>query len=83
VWFDASSGRFLEFRPPYGRTAADGFDKITRLLHVAALFGLPYRVLVSVFGLATAATALTGCLMWVRRRALGAKRTVQPLARAA
>jgi uncharacterized iron-regulated membrane protein len=74
VWFDAASGRELEFRPPYGNTAADAFDKATRMLHAGGLFGWPYKVFVSFFGLATAGAAGMGCWLWLRRTATGSGR---------
>ena len=74
VWFDAASGRELEFRPPYGNTASDAFDKATRMLHAGGLFGWPYKVFVSLFGLTTAATAGIGCWLWLRRTATGSRR---------
>lgn len=74
IWFDAASGRELEFRPPYGTTAADALDKATRMLHAGGLFGWPYRVFVSLFGLAVAGTAGVGCWLWLRRTATGSRR---------
>jgi len=67
VWFDAVSGRMLEFRPPYGTTRADALDKTVRMLHTAALFGWPYKLFVSAFGLLTAGMAIAGFTLWARR----------------
>jgi uncharacterized iron-regulated membrane protein len=67
LWFDQVSGRLLEFRPPYGTTAADAVDMATRSLHTARIFGWPYKICVSLFGLATAAMAIAGLLCWLRR----------------
>lgn len=67
VWFDQVSGERVAFRPPYGGTGADAFDKALRMLHTADLFGLPYKILVSVFGVLTAAMAAAGALIWLRR----------------
>lgn len=67
VWFDQVSGRFLEFRNPYGATRADALDKTVRMLHTADLFGWPYKIFVSAFGVLTAAMAIAGCIMWIRR----------------
>lgn len=68
VWFDAVDGRLLEFKPPFGKTAADGFDKWVQVLHRAEVFGLPYRLFVSLFGLITAMSAATGVILWTRRQ---------------
>ena len=67
VWFDEVSGREVAFERPFGTTAADAVDKATRMLHTAALFGWPYKLFVSFFGLLTAATAIAGVYMWIRR----------------
>jgi uncharacterized iron-regulated membrane protein len=68
VWFDESSGRLLAFRNPYGDTPADAVDKTMRMLHTAALFGWPYKVFVSLIGLATAGMAIAGVTLWFQRR---------------
>jgi len=67
VWFDRSNGRLLAFRAPYGDTKADAVDKASRMLHTAALFGWPYRVFVSLVGLACAAMTIAGGLLWLKR----------------
>ncbi len=67
VWFDQVSGRLVEFRSPFGTTAADAVDKTVRMLHTASFFGWPYKVFVSLFGLLTAAMAIAGFLLWLRR----------------
>lgn len=67
VWFDQVSGRQLAFRAPFGDTAADGLDKTFRMLHTAGMFGWPYRVIISLFGLLTAASAFFGVAIWLRK----------------
>lgn len=68
VWFDDVSGRLLEFRSPFGATKADAVDKTLRMLHTADFFGWPYKLFVSFVGLATAALAIAGLMMWLWRR---------------
>lgn len=79
VWFDQVSGRPVAFRPPFGTTSADAVDKTVRMLHTASLFGWPYKVFVSLFGLLTAAMAIAGFLLWLRRE--GRRRDRAGLAR--
>lgn len=67
LWFDPVSGEALAFVPPDGATRADALDRAARRLHTASLGGLPYRLLVSLFGLATAVVALAGVWTWARR----------------
>ncbi len=68
VWFDEVSGRQIGFRRPFGNTGADALDKTVRLLHTGDVFGWPYRIFVSLFGLLTAASSIAGVAMWIRRR---------------
>ncbi|HWK42312.1 MAG TPA: PepSY-associated TM helix domain-containing protein [Croceibacterium sp.] len=67
VWFDQASGRQLAFRQPFGDTRADAVDKAMRMLHTADLFGWPYKVLVTLFGLLTSIMALAGVILWLKR----------------
>ena len=76
IWFDQVSGRPVAFRGPFGATPADAVDKTVRMLHTADLFGWPYKVFVSLFGLLTAATSIAGVILW-QRRAFRAKRKDQ------
>ena len=80
VWFDQASGKFLEFRPPYGTTRADALDKGVRMLHTAALFGWPYKLFVSAFGLLTAGMAIAGFTLWARRLGRRQRKTVPVVA---
>lgn len=67
IWFDAVSGKFLAFRHPYGDTAADAADKWLHQLYIGGLWGLPHRLLLSVFGLAVALLSAAGLVMVIRR----------------
>jgi uncharacterized iron-regulated membrane protein len=67
VWFDQVSGHLLGFRAPFGETPADATDKAFSMLHTASVFGWPYRVFVSLFGVATATMATAGVVLWFRR----------------
>jgi uncharacterized iron-regulated membrane protein len=80
VWFDAVSGEAILFRHPFGATAADGLDKTLRLLHTGELLGWPWRLFISLFGLATAGMAVTGLFIWYRRTRLGRPSAMQRLA---
>ncbi len=74
VWFDENSGRLLAFRHPFGDTPADAFDKATRMLHTASLFGWPCKLFVTFVGLAIAGMAMAGVALWflrTRGRGLG------------
>ncbi len=78
LWLDGRNGRAVRFDPPQGRTAADAFVTWIEYLHMAEVFGLPYRILVSMIGLAVTALTVTGVLIWMKKRSarlLGRRRT--------
>lgn len=68
LWFDARTGRTVRFDPPLGKTAADATMRWFYMLHMARVFGLPYRIFVSLLGLAVVALSVTGVLIWTKKR---------------
>lgn len=68
IWMDAQTGRTLRFERPFGRGAADAVRRLFLLLHFADILGLPYRIFVSVLGLAVTILSVTGVLIWTRKR---------------
>ncbi len=77
LWFSASDGRLVRFDGPTGETAADAAMSWMYLLHMARVWGLPYRIFVSVLGLVVVALSVTGVLIWTKKRSarlLGARR---------
>lgn len=77
LWFDGRSGRMLALDRPLGRTGTDAVMSWAYLLHMARVFGLPYRILVSLTGLAVVTLSVTGVLIWTKKRSarlLGKKR---------
>lgn len=66
--FSGITGRLLLFDPPQGRSAADTAMSWFYMLHMAQVFGLPYRLFVSASGLAVAALSVTGILIWMKKR---------------
>lgn len=65
---DAVSGRPLHWDDPIGATGADRVETWFEMLHMAAVFGLPYRIFVSVLGLAVTVLSVTGVLIWMKKR---------------
>lgn len=68
LWFDANSG---EQRALFLPTGAAGGDTVTTwlfALHMAAVGGLPFKVFVCATGLAAALLAVTGAVIWWRKR---------------
>ncbi|SAI74509.1 iron-regulated membrane protein [Bordetella ansorpii] len=70
VVFDAASGALTGVVLPRDPTAAgNAFNQWMYGLHMAQVFGLPYRILVLLAGLATAMLSVTGVIIWWRKRA--------------
>lgn len=68
LWIDGRSGRAVRFDPPLGRTGADMTMGWLYMLHMAEVFGLPYRIFVSILGLAVTGLTVTGVLIWMKKR---------------
>ena len=68
VVIDARSGIFLATRIPTGEYAGDTVSRWLQSLHMAKVFGLPYRIFVAVFGIALAVSAYTGLYVWWKKR---------------
>lgn len=69
VWFSAFDGRIVSFQHPLGDTATDSVMTWFYMLHMAQVFGLPYRIFISILGLAVVALSVTGIAIWMKKRA--------------
>lgn len=60
----------VRFAAPVAGSAADRTTSWFEMLHMAEVFGLPYRIFVSALGLAVAVAGLsvTGILIWTKKR---------------
>lgn len=68
VVFDANTGKPYFYWWPTGAAAGDTVRTWLTSLHLAALWGLPYKVFMSVLGLAVAMLSVTGTIIWWRKR---------------
>ena len=85
VWLDARDGRLVRFEGPTGRTGTDAAMRWFDMLHMAEVFGLPYRIFVSVAGAAVVMLSVTGIVIWMKKRSariLGHRRTPRRVAAA-
>lgn len=74
VIIDARSGALLTTRIPTGEFSGDTVSRWLQSLHMAKVFGLPYRIFVAVIGIALAVSAYTGLYVWwTKRRARQAR----------
>ena len=68
VLFDGDTGALRQFSQPTGEHSGNTVESWLYALHMARVFGRPYQVLVSLFGLVTALLSITGVLIWWRKR---------------
>jgi uncharacterized iron-regulated membrane protein len=66
VFVDDRSGAVTYVRTPAG-TAADGFVNWLGALHMATVFGTPYKVILFLLGLVIAGLSVTGVVIWWRK----------------
>lgn len=68
IAIDARTGRFLGLQLPTGQRAANTVTSWLMALHVTAIGGRPWQIVVSAFGLVVVTLSSTGILLWWRRR---------------
>lgn len=78
VFYDASSGAFRALQLPTGDTAGNTLTTWLTSLHMAQVWGWPYRAFVSAFGLFVVVLSATGVVIWARKR--GGRRGTRPAA---
>ncbi|WP_347985979.1 PepSY-associated TM helix domain-containing protein [Methylomonas sp. AM2-LC] len=68
VFFDADSGDFVAVLLPSGQNTGTTITRWLVALHTASVWGLPYKILVSGFGLVVAMLSITGVYIWWQKR---------------
>jgi len=68
LYYDGRSGEPIGDEVPWQGTAADVFNQLQFPLHSGRILGLPGRILMSVMGLVVAMLAVTGIVIWWRKR---------------
>lgn len=69
VAIDATSGALVGVEIPTGHRAGNTFTSWIMALHMAMVFGWPWKIAVSVMGLVVVLITVTGVLVWWRKRA--------------
>jgi uncharacterized iron-regulated membrane protein len=69
LFFDAYSGELRRLDLPVGQHVGNTLTTWLLALHMANVFGLPYRIFVVVLGLGIVALSVTGVYIWWRKRA--------------
>ncbi|BBU62196.1 peptidase [Methylosinus sp. C49] len=68
VLFDAYTGELVTLSLPSGLRSGDTVTNWLAALHMARVFGLPYRIFVCVLGLAITMLSVTGVYIWWKKR---------------
>ena len=68
IYVSADDGRILGMHRPWHGTAADVFVQLQLPLHSGRILGLPGRILMSFMGLVVVMLAVTGIVIWERKR---------------
>jgi len=82
IAFDGDSGALRTVSLPTGTNGADTFTTWIVALHMAQVGGLAWRIAVSLIGLCTTVLAVTGVLIWLRKRSARAGRKLKAAPRA-
>ncbi|WP_417792858.1 PepSY-associated TM helix domain-containing protein [Terasakiella pusilla] len=77
VFVDASTGQLKTYSLPTGVAAGDTFTYWLTTLHIARIWGLPYRVLVTLTGLFLTVVTLTGLMIWWRKHKAKQQRSIK------
>lgn len=73
VIFDADNGELLRLWLPNGAAGGDTVRTWITSLHMAALWGMPFKVFMTLIGLAVAMLSVTGFVIWLKKRKMLAK----------
>ncbi|WP_045224133.1 PepSY-associated TM helix domain-containing protein [Methyloterricola oryzae] len=68
VYFDANSGEQKLLLLPTGQYAGNTVTSWLAALHMANVFGLPYRIFVCLFGVVLTGLSVTGVVIWLQKR---------------
>ncbi|HSI21689.1 MAG TPA: PepSY-associated TM helix domain-containing protein [Methylophilaceae bacterium] len=68
IWFDANTGERKAAYIPSGEANGDTVSGWLFALHMAAIWGLPYKLFVLVTGLVVTMLSVTGVTIWARKR---------------
>ena len=68
VWFDADTGVLRLALLPRGQYAGNTISNWLYALHMANVFGVPYRIFVCVMGVVVVMLSVTGVYLWAKKR---------------
>ncbi|MCI0356592.1 MAG: PepSY domain-containing protein [Acidobacteria bacterium] len=77
VVFNGNSGQFAGLELPSGLNAGSTLNQWIFALHLALLWGVPYKVFLCGVGILIAVLSVTGVIIWWRKRRSGKYRTAR------
>ncbi|MBK8814200.1 MAG: PepSY domain-containing protein [Methylococcaceae bacterium] len=68
VFFNGSNGEYKALSLPTGQYAGNTITTWLIELHMASIWGLPYKIFVCVLGMVVTMLSVTGVVIWLRKR---------------
>ena len=68
LWFDANTGAMRLLWLPTGGASGDTARMWLTSLHMAALWGMPFKLFMTAMGMVVAMLSVTGLVIWARKR---------------
>jgi uncharacterized iron-regulated membrane protein len=68
IVFDSDQGTFVKGIVPQGQNAANTLTEWISALHMADVWGIPWRIATALLGLILTALSVTGVQIWLRKR---------------
>lgn len=68
ILFSAVDGHLVKVELPTGQNGANTFTNWIMALHMGMVFGLPYRIAVSLIGMMVTTLSVTGVIIWMKKR---------------
>ncbi len=68
IYFDGDSGALVESNSLFNKNSGDTITFWLWTLHMARIWGLPYKIFVCLMGLVVAMLSITGVYLWLKKR---------------
>lgn len=68
VWFDANTGMQHAVYLPTGEASGDTVSTWLFVLHMAAIWGLPFQMFIGLMGVTVAMRSITGVVIWRKKQ---------------
>ena len=68
LFFDGNSGKFAGLNLPTGQNIGSSLHSWIFALHMAQIWGFPFRIFVSLVGMLIAMLSITGVYIWLKKR---------------